>query len=598
MNDPYFWAERKADSSPRPFSDFTAASTDSDPNNPPLELSGLEPGQYDVYVSKGENGTKRGPTALTWRNPVAYNFSADRAWDVAFWADTPVLEAIRQSDSTLQDFAASEVDGGPLESFSNGGEVGLRRLYDQTGGGNHLTAPSGDEPPIVTSGSLVTGGSGNPTIDLSNGGTLSGSAPTPTGGLVALTANPSDTDQTFCTANGVKINTTASNVSVKLTSTGTWTSRWRHLTNIANGASVDDLTYQNGYVWYDNFDDEISRIDSNGNIDTYFSGNSDSSRGMIRLGGDIIWKKGVSDWRLWDGSSWSQVYTNIGPQTLENRFTSASDTTYYGVQATNGQLFKVVNDNGGFSIQKIHEFGREGQDSVTTGGGKIFVWHSYSGTYFSVYDLENSTELYNSTISNLSNPVIFYAFDECWAEDGTDVYRWTGSGFTKEYTGIGEFSNEVRIEFKGNFYTRNDSELDQLLRWDGTSNSADVVLDGQAGDTAINEFVHGVPSEKGLLVGGNNGSPDYDAQVDRLPVGTKTASVSRPSGSGGFVAGYTSDKLICRVNDTESVTSHNLTIPDTGTFEVGGAGTLQRAAFFSGVQTPNERQQMARSLNT
>jgi hypothetical protein len=70
-----------------------------------------------------------------------------------------VVRVRRSSDNSEQDFTAAEVSNGTLESFCGVGDGFVETWYDQSGNGNDATqATAGNQPKIVSNGSLVTGG--------------------------------------------------------------------------------------------------------------------------------------------------------------------------------------------------------------------------------------------------------------------------------------------------------------------------------------------------------------------------------------------------------------------------------------------------------
>jgi len=70
-----------------------------------------------------------------------------------------VVRVRRSSDNAEQDFTASEVSDGTLESFCGVGDGFVETWYDQSGNGNDATqSVIGNQPKIVDGGSLVTGG--------------------------------------------------------------------------------------------------------------------------------------------------------------------------------------------------------------------------------------------------------------------------------------------------------------------------------------------------------------------------------------------------------------------------------------------------------
>ena len=70
----------------------------------------------------------------------------------------PVVRVRRSSDNTESDFTATEVSDGTLAAWVGAGNDGfVRTWYDQSGNGRNATqATTGNQPQIVSSGSLLT----------------------------------------------------------------------------------------------------------------------------------------------------------------------------------------------------------------------------------------------------------------------------------------------------------------------------------------------------------------------------------------------------------------------------------------------------------
>ena len=75
------------------------------------------------------------------------------------WLAGDVVEVRRSSDSTTQDFTASQILNGDLVTFCGVGDGFVATWYDQSGFANDATqATTTAQPKIVSAGSLVTGG--------------------------------------------------------------------------------------------------------------------------------------------------------------------------------------------------------------------------------------------------------------------------------------------------------------------------------------------------------------------------------------------------------------------------------------------------------
>ena len=75
------------------------------------------------------------------------------------WLAGDVVEVRRSSDSTTQDFTASQITNGDLVAFCGVGDGFVSTWYDQSGNANDATqATTTAQPKIVDAGSLVTGG--------------------------------------------------------------------------------------------------------------------------------------------------------------------------------------------------------------------------------------------------------------------------------------------------------------------------------------------------------------------------------------------------------------------------------------------------------
>ena len=104
----------------------------------------------------------------------------------ANWVAGDVVEVRRSSDSTTQDFTASQITNGELETFCGVGDGFVSIWYDQSGNANNATqATTTMQPKIVSAGALVVGGLdfdgvddqmmvvGNPVITAAAAGTFS-----------------------------------------------------------------------------------------------------------------------------------------------------------------------------------------------------------------------------------------------------------------------------------------------------------------------------------------------------------------------------------------------------------------------------------------
>ena len=74
--------------------------------------------------------------------------------------DPRAVRVRRSSDNSAQDFTVSEINSGALVSFVGSGNDGfVDTWYDQSGNGTNATqAAVAEQPKIVSSGSLITGG--------------------------------------------------------------------------------------------------------------------------------------------------------------------------------------------------------------------------------------------------------------------------------------------------------------------------------------------------------------------------------------------------------------------------------------------------------
>jgi hypothetical protein len=78
--------------------------------------------------------------------------------------NTNVVRVRRSSDNTESDFTAAQVSDGSLATFCGAGNGFVRTWYDQSGNGRNAGNPvTGEQPQIVSSGSLVTEG-GKPAV--------------------------------------------------------------------------------------------------------------------------------------------------------------------------------------------------------------------------------------------------------------------------------------------------------------------------------------------------------------------------------------------------------------------------------------------------
>ena len=79
--------------------------------------------------------------------------------DLTFLRGGPVIRVRRSSDSTEQDFTATQVTDGTLTTFCGAGNGFVRTWYDQSGNGRHLEqAVTASQLSIVASGALESDG--------------------------------------------------------------------------------------------------------------------------------------------------------------------------------------------------------------------------------------------------------------------------------------------------------------------------------------------------------------------------------------------------------------------------------------------------------
>jgi hypothetical protein len=84
--------------------------------------------------------------------------------DLSILRNAPVVRVRRSSDNTESDFTAAQVSDGSLATFCGAGNGFVRTWYDQSGNGRNAGNPvTGEQPQIVSSGSLVTEG-GKPAV--------------------------------------------------------------------------------------------------------------------------------------------------------------------------------------------------------------------------------------------------------------------------------------------------------------------------------------------------------------------------------------------------------------------------------------------------
>ena len=87
------------------------------------------------------------------------------------WLAGDVVEVRRSSDSTTQDFTASQITRGELVAFCGAGDGFVSTWYDQSGNANDATqATTTAQPKIVDAGALVAGGIDFDGVDDSLGG--------------------------------------------------------------------------------------------------------------------------------------------------------------------------------------------------------------------------------------------------------------------------------------------------------------------------------------------------------------------------------------------------------------------------------------------
>lgn len=70
----------------------------------------------------------------------------------------PVVTVRRSTDSAERDFTATEVSDGTLAAWCGGGDGYVKTWWDQSGKQNDMTAPSAEQPQLISSGVITSQG--------------------------------------------------------------------------------------------------------------------------------------------------------------------------------------------------------------------------------------------------------------------------------------------------------------------------------------------------------------------------------------------------------------------------------------------------------
>lgn len=596
MGDPYFWGQRSADTDPRPITDFTDASiTQYDPDDSPHTIPDLDPGEYDIYVSEGASGEKRGPLAHVQKHPLIPGYpNMVAAWAAGYIDVNPVLEARRVSDDTTKDHGASEVSDGVLATFSNGGDVDVSKLYDQSGNGRTATAPSGaSEPGVVQGGSLVTDANGDPTVDLASGEQLTASVPTASGELlVALQANPSTSmSQVLADVNAMVVKADGSNITAEVSAPGT---SFQTLSGEVGYAS--DSVAWNGNVYYCYIDSgKVYEIDTSNNSFSEFGDTGTTGLHVLTvLDGDLMAFNYSNAYR-WDGASFvSAGSLPVIPNTGNETAIVVDDSGTYWFGGNRGQLIEVNYTSGGnVSGTVVWDYYRDnGIRGMAYHNGR--VWFSlYDGSDDEVryYDISAGTQTYHTSIgSGQSSNVGLFEMDGSLyviSEGQNQVYKWDGSSFNTFVSASGASAIEGRAKWQGKYWLQGYTDL---YSFDGVN--APVLH-----TSAASQF------KTMASAGGGSLYVAFGNDWRELPLIMSQAQAPRGTGKKTIVVGYDTNasEIIVRVGGTEDVQTLNSPPGGEGMLSLSDPdspldGTIQTALVWDEVKSASDRDSIASVL--
>lgn len=211
MTNPYFWAKREDQATIKDITTFsTANSLQKDPNGPPHTIKKLKAGKYDLYISDGSSGEKRGPSThlhlSNFETELLDQFSPVVAASINYLDGKLVLQA-KDTGGNTQDFTIYEIRDDDLEQFDS--TVTVSKLYDKSGNNNDLI-PSSTGPEIVQSGSTARSSEQKAVANYTNAGKTTLSLPDKTKWTVVLQIEPAGTSEKIGDIDGVEIRDTGS----------------------------------------------------------------------------------------------------------------------------------------------------------------------------------------------------------------------------------------------------------------------------------------------------------------------------------------------------------------------------------------------------
>lgn len=574
MTDPYFWAERPGDSSPKDITQFASGgSSQSDPDAAPHRIKDLDPGEYDIYVSDGFGGGKRGPTAHTQESVFYKNvigaFSPVVLVDHEFMQTNPVLRARAVSDGTEQDFKISEIRKGELETFADGGDVALETWYDKSGNGNDVTPPSsGGGPTLVSGGTTATNSAGDVASDFAINDELtvgmSGSGGVALGLLVDPTASG-----LIANLDGLKVTYDGSDIIAKLKKTGSG------FVDVADLPAADSVDIYNGdYYTADTVDNYIHIWD--GSTTTTRTTPENSPRFVRVYDGNLYVGYQGGEIEKYDGSTW----TTLSPvnETAPMGFMRVvGDYLYYGTGAPavnryDGSNFTEIGD---LSSADLNE-----PSGLASFNGNLYV--SGKGYYddVAVWDGNSWANIYDGTairdIAATANALYTY-------EDDDEVYRNDGSGFSAtSFPGNSTFIDVGRVMevFDGNIWV---TDYDKnLYSYNGSSWTKE-----RSSLPGIGQMLTARPGMAKLIITREIGIVDeYNATI------TKRASVSRGSGVIPVIVSHNpGTSLTVRVGSTKNTINTGISRTNTNQLSLGNGfeGTVRRMALFDKYLNSSDR---------
>lgn len=598
MADPYFWLRRPSDDSWHPITEFSGATSQVDTDGSPFSIPDIEPGDYALTVSNGQNGQRLDVQEFVVKDAVGRDFSPALNAKVGFSQSNP---AVRVNGT---DYAGSQIGEGDLENDVSGTFASVQTFYDQAED-NDLTPPSSSDEPVIVSGDLIRDDQGRPAFGVDNGRMLERSrpeGPVTVGTVIELQS----TDEDVLYVNGISLSSDGTDlrahVNEAVVSSATQaaagaSSAHRGIFNLSGTLyrfTVPDGTDTAMYEWtgsswtkvlgqfegsnqpiFDTFpiayNDKIYAGDGE---DLWAWGPSDGSSGFQRVGLNVL--PGGSDFRA--------KYVYNGTLYLHDNDSDPGVTTYDGNS--------LSRSDPGTSEVFV-------QDAIIH-NGRAYLMDGDSGTVQVKSWVPGDTASWINEIT-VDDPNEFYTYNgDLYLTTDTSLEKYDGSSWSTVTT---PFGGQVQsgIEADGVMWVIAETTAGQddwkLYIYDGEEwrSFTDPVVAGSLQSRGTFEVVYN--SEVFYFLTFSDG---YTAQASYTPRNrSTTVSVPLPSGAFSAVVGTDGSTVALRAGGQESTATYSFERNDDAHTTLGGtSGTIRHYTEFNALLSQSDRNALESTLGT